>query len=140
MNAAVQTPAPRTAFASVSCSMCGNSFGPGISGYSSCSEHRKPLPEITFHSHELGGEITCSYEGDDDEVMNYQLAVIVGEVELVSVTIGSIDMTQHMTESSLRVIGFELGAALQKQAEKAEAHAAQEQWERRMEQAAEYAA
>ena len=108
MNAAT-----RTAFASVSCSMCGNSFGPGFSGYSSCSEHRKPEHEIEFYSRELKGTITCGFEGDE-EVMNYQLAVIVGEIELVSVTVGGIDMTQHMTDSSLKVIGFELGAALQR--------------------------
>ena len=130
MNAAT-----RTAFASVSCSMCGNSFGPGFSGYSSCSEHRKPEHEIEFYSRELKGTITCGFEGDE-EVTNYQFAVIVGEIELVSVTVGGIDMTQHMTDSSLKVIGFELGAALQKRAD----NKAQDAWERRMEQAAEYAA
>ena len=105
--------APRTAFANVSCSMCGNSFGPGISGYSSCSEHRKPEHEIEFYSRELKGTITCGFEGDE-EVTNYQFAIVCGSIELVSISVGGVDITQHMLDTSKKVIEFELGAALQR--------------------------
>lgn len=106
----------RTAFATVYCSQCGNAFGPGPAGFSSCKEHRKPDPEIEFFSRELKGNITCTYEADD-EVLNYQFGVLTGSIELLSVFVGGIDMTQHMTDSALKVVEYELGAALQKRKE-----------------------
>lgn len=114
----VETTAPLTVFPKTYCSQCNGEFGPGISGYSSCSEHRAPEPRITFHSHELNGQITCTYAADD-EVTNYQFAILTGQAELLSVFVGGVDMTQHMLDTSMKVIGFELGAALQKQAERA---------------------
>lgn len=38
-RAAMATPTPR--FANVSCSQCGNDFGPGDSGFSHCADHAK---------------------------------------------------------------------------------------------------
>ena len=140
MNAAaIHTITPRTAFANVSCSMCGQSFGPGYSGFSSCSDHREPDASIEFYSNDLGGQIRCTYEADE-EVTNYQVAVVTGSLDLLSVFVGGIDMTQHLTNSALKIIGFELGAALQKQAERAAENEAQDAWERRQEKAMEYAA
>lgn len=46
MSAAVATKqTSRFAFASTYCSQCGQSFGPGYSGYSACYEHRVQLTE-----------------------------------------------------------------------------------------------
>lgn len=60
--AAVAPGAPR--FANVSCSQCGQDFGPGNHGFSHCANHRAPVPPVPMDA-PVRAPLRCwgSFEG-----------------------------------------------------------------------------
>lgn len=113
MVAGVKQFPARTAFASVSCSACGNSFGPGFSGYSSCAEHRQP--EISFFSHTIGAELRCVLE-IDEERLDYQFGAVNPGVDVVEIWLGTVDLGPHLEANSSACILGEARIAAAKKA------------------------
>ena len=116
----------RTAFANISCSQCGQGFGPGVQGFSSCLQHRlslaqatQPAPEnksltyVNFRSAELGGDVRVGLDVEDpSDVLMYQFGPVGAGATIYEVRCGGIQWEQHLAQSALNVLEAEACAAL----------------------------
>lgn len=114
MNAAtVQQFPQRTAFSNVYCSQCGNSFGPGVSGFSSCKEHRKP--EIKFFSNTIGADLRCVLDVEEDR-LNYMFGALNPGIYLEEIWLGSVELGMHLNDTTEKCILAEARIACAKEA------------------------
>lgn len=95
--------APR--FPQVRCSQCGCAFGPGESGYSSCSEHRPKPHELTFTSKVLSeGKpvlVTVTFVTDEE-----------GLAECTSLYAGNLDLSSWLSAKDSNKVEMEARDAL----------------------------
>jgi len=68
-------------FQSVSCSQCGESFGPGNHGFSHCQNHEGKTPEVIACITQMRGELAHRLEAEFDmRESNAPLSVILAKV------------------------------------------------------------
>ena len=108
-------------FADVGCSRCLQKFGPGDSGFSTCSEHahldgveNRLIPAyhyVSFHSKFLGVDVRVGMEFEGEE-FSYQHCTIQAGWEIRDVWIGGAELSQFMRDDVLPYIETEAIAAV----------------------------